>query len=286
MLYYAQKANASDTVTREIDSIITQGRTAFQSYMFLRSAVNGVCIVLDGDIQSCAADEALYHEALVHPALLMHPDPKSVLIMGGGEGATSREVLRHKGVDRVVMVDIDREFVELCKRHIPEWSAGAYDDPRHEVRYEDINAYLAEGEARFDVVIGDLVDFADDESPAAAFYSPDFYARLKSRLNDGGYIATQAGPLSPATMAHHNRVRKGLRDAFGGVQSYGAAVPSFYGLWGFVLAGGGSAGQSAQDVRDLIIERASERGMTLPATGVDALANQFALPALLRENIS
>jgi len=285
VLRYWQKANSSDAIIRDVEQVIAQGTTRFQSYMFLRSAVNGVCVALDGDIQSCAADEALYHEALVHPALLLHPRPKSVLIMGGGEGATSREVLRHSGVERVVMVDIDREFVELCGAHIPEWSAGAYDDPRHELRFEDINAFLAQSDARFDVVIGDLVDFADDLSPAAMFYSPEFYARLKSRLNDGGLIATQAGPLSPAALDHHNGVRAGLRDAFGAVRSYGVIVPSFYGLWGFAVAGAGLADRSTADLREGILRSGAERGIKPPATGLEALANSFCFPALLAARI-
>jgi spermidine synthase len=285
VLHYSQKANSADAIIRDIDEVIAQGTTGFQSYMFLRSAVHGVCIALDGDIQSCEADEALYHEALVHPALLLHPEPKSVLIMRGGEGATSREALRHAGVERVVMVDIDREFVELCKTHIPAWSAGAYADPRHELRYEDINAFLAQGDARFDVVIGDLVDFANDESPAAIFYSPEFYARLKSRLNAGGLIATQAGPLSPATMDHHNAVRQGLRNAFGAVQSYGAIVPSFYGLWSFAVAGAGLADQSAAEISELILRRGAERGVAPPATGLDALANTFRIPTLIAAKV-
>jgi spermidine synthase len=285
VLYYSQKANASDTVTREIERIIAQGQTDYQSYMFLHSPVNGVCIALDGDIQSCAADEALYHEALVHPALLLHPDPKRVLIMGGGEGATSREVLRHTGVEQVVMVDIDREFVELCNRHIPEWSGGAYADPRHETRFEDIHGYLAEDGPRFDVVIGDLVDFPDDDSPAAAFYSPEFYARLKSRLSADGLLATQAGPLTPATMNHHNRVRAGLRESFGAVQSYAAIVPSFYSLWGFVVAGPSLAGQTPAVIQEQLANRGKERTVELPATGLDALAGQFQLPELLGSKI-
>jgi len=285
VLYYSQKANASDSVTREIETVMAQGQTDYQSYMFLHSPVNGVCIALDGDIQSCAADEALYHEALVHPALLLHPDPKRVLIMGGGEGATSREVLRHSSVEQVVMVDIDREFVELCNRHIPEWSGGAYTDPRHETRYEDIHAFLAEDGPRFDVVIGDLVDFPDDDSPAAAFYSPEFYAQLKSRLSADGLLATQAGPLTPATMTHHNRVRAGLRESFGAVQSYAAIVPSFYSLWGFVVAGRSLDGQAPGAIREQLARRGKERGVQLPATGLDALAGQFQLPELIARKI-
>lgn len=287
MLTYAQKANASDSVVRTFDQLLAQGKTAYQSYLFFTSPVNGTCIALDGDIQSCEADEALYHEALVHPALLMHKDPKRVLIMGGGEGATSREVLRHGGVEKVVMVDIDEEFVDLCRTHIPGWSAGAFDDPRHETRYEDIRRFIAETDDKFDVVIGDLVDFddANDTSIAAGFYSDAFYTTLKGCLNEGAILATQAGPMAPANAAHTNRIRAGLRSAFGGVLSYAQIVPSFYGLWGFVIAGRDFAEISPETVRERLLARCAERDFTPPATGRAALAGAFDLPALMAGRI-
>lgn len=287
MLTYAQKANASDSVVRTFDKLIAQGQTDYQSYLVFSSPVHGTCIALDGDIQSCEADEALYHEALVHPAMLMHPDPKRVLIMGGGEGATSREVLRHNGVEKVVMVDIDKEFVDLCRTHIPGWSAGAFDDPCHETRYEDIRRFIAETDDRFDVVIGDLVDFddADDASIAAGFYSDAFYTQLKGCLNDGAILATQAGPMAPANAAHTNRIRGGLRAAFGGVLSYAQIVPSFYGLWGFVIAGRDLAAIPPEEVRERLLERCAERGFMPPATGRAALAGAFDLPAMMADRI-
>ena len=93
----------------------------------------GKMLVLDGDTQSSQADEKIYHESLVHPALAACPTRREVLILGGGEGATLREVLRHPGVARCTMVDIDGEVVELCKKYLPEWSAGAFEDPRANV---------------------------------------------------------------------------------------------------------------------------------------------------------
>ena len=161
MIHYKQKANISDSVEREIGEIIVKGKTPFQEYLFFQSKMHGVCISLDGDIQSCESDEGIYHESLVHPAMLAHPNPQTVLIMGGGEGATAREVLRHKSVKKVVMVDIDEEFVELCKEHIPSWGADAFADERLELLYMDINVYLKECKEKFDIVIGDLIDVDD-----------------------------------------------------------------------------------------------------------------------------
>ncbi|MEO1282545.1 MAG: spermidine synthase [Pseudomonadota bacterium] len=287
VLTYAQKANASDSVVRTFDTLLAQGKTDYQSYLFFTSPVHGTCIALDGDVQSCASDEALYHEALVHPAILLHPEPKIVLIMGGGEGATSREVLRHVGVEKVVMVDIDREFVSLCVEHIPEWNAGAFDNPRHEIRYEDIRKFIAETDLRFDVVIGDLVDFddADEGSIAAGFYSDAFYTRLKSCLNDDAILATQAGPMSPANLPHHNGIRDGLRTAFGGVQSYATIVPSFYGLWSYVIAGPQLSELAPEAVREQIITVSQQRNFSPPATGIRPLAATFELPEIMTQGL-
>ena len=90
-----------------LDEVLYDGRTDYQSVKIVRTSSFGLCLVLDGKIQSSEADEFIYHETLVHPAMLTHPDPKNVFIAGGGEGATLRDVLRHKSVQKAVMVDID-----------------------------------------------------------------------------------------------------------------------------------------------------------------------------------
>jgi spermidine synthase len=282
MLELKQELNAADQVRHEIEEVLAVGRTPWQHYLFFRSKVHGVCIALDGDLQSCEADEGLYHEALVHPAMLAHPAPRRVLIMGGGEGATLREVLRHPTVSEVVMVDLDEAFVDLCKRLIPGWAEGAWDDPRLELRHEDIVRYLEHTPGGFDVVVGDLIDASEASSPAAELYGPAFYRKLVAALAPGAVLATQAGPLSPAAIAGHRRVRSALGPVFGRVVSYGVYVPSFTGLWGFVLAGppdlipGGYA-----EHRALFELRAHERGLDLEHTGPGALAAAFALPRRL-----
>lgn len=283
MLELRQELNASDQVRHSIEEVLAVGRTAWQHYLFFRSAVHGTCIALDGDLQSCEADEGLYHEALVHPAMLAHPNPRRVLIMGGGEGATLREVLRHPSVTEVVMVDLDEEFVGLCKRLIPDWAEGAWNDPRLELRHEDIATYLEHTPGGFDVAVGDLIDASDAASAAAELYSPGFYRKLAAALAPGAVLATQAGPLTPAPIAGHRRVRTALGSVFGRAVSYGMSVPSFYSLWGFVLAGapdlipGGYA-----EHRALFELRTHERGLELAHTGPEALAAAFALPRSLR----
>jgi spermidine synthase len=286
MIRYEQPANEADAVARTVEAVVDQGRTAYQEYLFFRSPLHGMCLCLDGDIQSCASDEALYHEALVHPALLFHDAPARVLVMGGGEGATAREVLRHGEVERLVMVDLDREFIDLCRRHIPEWSSGVWDDPRLELRCEDINAYLEEGDEAFDVVIGDLVDVQDPDAPAAALYSDAFYRRLATRMAPGALLATQAGALVPGAIEQHNRTRRTLAEALGHARTYGLAVPSFYGLWGFILASSDGVAPDAAGCLARLADTCAARGLDLPATGPEALAAAFALPRHIGESLA
>ena len=281
MLKYLQYANQADAVVRDIEEVLAQGKTRFQSYLFFKSSVSGVCIALDGDIQSTEIDESIYHEALVHPALLLHPEPRKVLIMGGGEGATSREVLRHSDVEKVVMVDIDEEFVDLCKQYIQDWSNSCFNDPRHHLKHEDILEYVRQTCDKFDVVIGDLIDVSDEDSIAVEFYSRAFYKQLSNCLNDGAILATQGGPLSTRAMPQHNKVRRSIREAFGSAHTYGQVVPSFYGMWGFVLGGSGLEAMTGKDIEAKILERGRKRNLNIPAIGLDALARSFVQPAAI-----
>lgn len=285
MIFYRQAANAGDSVERAITRVVARGRTDYQEYLFFESAVHGLCIALDGDIQSCESDEAAYHEALVHPAMLLHPNPRRVLIMGGGEGATAREVLRHACVEQVVMVDIDEAFVALCREHAPGWSAGAFDDPRLEVRYEDIRDYLAATDVAYDVVIGDLVDFTDLASPVAALYSHDFYHAVLERAADDALLATQGGALATGHLDGHVRIRRGLAAAFAHVVTCGLVVPSFYSLWGYVVAARQPVDTASHALAETFTTRAAERGLGEMAVGPRALAAAFELPDWLRREL-
>ena len=108
-----------------VKEVLFRGRTAYQDVQIIDGATFGRSLLLDGKTQSTEADEFVYHEALVQPAMVAHPDPREVFIAGGGEGATAREVLSHRSVTRAVMVDIDREVVELCQRYLPNHHRGA-----------------------------------------------------------------------------------------------------------------------------------------------------------------
>ena len=175
-----------------IEEVLYTGQTKFQYAQIFRSGRFGICLVLDGKIQSSEADEFIYHEALVQPAMIAHPAPESVFIAGGGEGATLREVLSHRTVKRAVMVDVDEEVIALSKKYLPGESRGAFEDRRTELHHVDARDYLEKCGEKFDVIIIDLPD-PIEEGPAYLLYTREFYQIVLDKLTSNGLIAVQAG---------------------------------------------------------------------------------------------
>ena len=118
------------SILYSVERLVAHRKTAHQEAIIADTSAYGRMLFLDGLVQSAEADEAFYHEALVHPALVLHGRPRRVLVGGTGEGAALREILRHRSVERVVSVDLDAEVVALCREHLPQWHRGSLDDPR------------------------------------------------------------------------------------------------------------------------------------------------------------
>lgn len=264
--------------------IIAQ-QTQFQELQYVETATYGGILVLDGAVQSAETDEYLYHEALVHPAMMSHPHPQRVLILGGGEGATLREVLKHPSVTEAVMVDLDGELVEFCRQHLYPWHQGAFDDPRVTLLHEDGRAYLATHADRFDVIIFDITDGIPD-GPAMGLYTKEFYALCRDRLTSDGILAVQACQLTLAHWQEHSILRHTLGTAFSRVKSYMTFVPSFLVTWGFLFASNGidptqiSSATIAQRIRDRNL------GDNLRMYDEVAHTSLFCLPKELRHNLA
>lgn len=258
--------------------------TPFQQVEILETASYGKCLVLDGRMQSSVADDFIYHEALVHPALVLHPGPERVLVVGGGEGATLREVLRHPSVRRAVMVDIDRVVVEACRTYLPEMHQGAFDDPRVAVRHEDARAYLETTAERFDVVLVDLTEPLE-AGPACRLFTREFYQVVRDRLTPAGVVALQAGMTKVGELDFFLSLARTLRTVFPVVAPYQAFVPCFGTPWGFLL------GALAGDPRTLGPAEVDARLAARVGGGLrfyDGLAHQhlFSLPRFLREALA
>jgi spermidine synthase len=218
-----------------IDTLVYSKQTAFQRMEIIDTLSYGRCLMLDGKMQSSESDEFIYHEALVHPALLTHPNPESVFVVGGGEGATLREILRYPSVKKAVMVDIDQEVVLSCKEHLPAWHSGAFDDPRTTLGYQDARHWLEETNDTYDIIIIDISEPVE-EGPAYLLYTKEFYTLVTERLSPDGIISLQAGTTSAKNLLNFTSVYQTLRQAFPVVTGYHASIPSFGLPWGFMLA--------------------------------------------------
>ncbi len=235
---------------------VFSGKTRFQEVEVLDTIDFGRCLILDGKTQSSEADEFVYHEALVHPAMVAHPNPESVFIAGGGEGATLREVLAHNSVKSAVMVDLDGEVVEICRRFLPNHHRGAFDDPRVQLHIADARKYLEDTEDTYDVIIVDLPD-PQEAGPASFLYTQSFYSLLRRRLNPEGVVAVQSEQCMTGNLKAFTAISHTLGSVFPRVFPYHAMIPSFSLDWGFNVAslGPSPTGLAAQEVDRRLEER-------------------------------
>ncbi len=262
-----------------IEEVLYRGQTNFQSIEIIRTSNFGRCLVLDGKIQSSELDEFIYHEALVQPAMVVHPRPESVFIAGGGEGATLREILNHDTVKKAVMIDIDEEVITACKKYFPEYSRGAFEDERTELHHTDARKYLAECGESFDIIIIDLTEPVE-EGPAYLLYTREFYEIARDRLTPNGIISVQAGSAALNELLCFSSVCNTLRSVFSSVHPYYIDVPSFGGPWGFCFA---SSGLSPTILPIEIDNRIAARGLDLRCYNGQTHQAMFSIPKHIAE---
>jgi len=215
---------------------IYSGMSKFQMVEIAESYQYGRCLLLDGKMQSSEKDEFIYHEALVHPALITHPEPKRVAIIGGGEGATLREVLKHSTVKECVMIDIDEDVIKLSEKYLPEWSAGAFQDPRARVLVADGRKFLSEAKAgSYDVIIIDISEPVPG-GPAYLLFTKEFYEIVTDKLSPDGVVSGQVGSTQCTDLTMHSMIIRTMKASFPVVRPFSIEVPSFDIPWGIAVA--------------------------------------------------
>ncbi len=208
--------------------------TAYQHLELAETHDHGLVLALDGKIMLSERDEPFYHEMLAHPALLAHESPRSVLVIGGGDGGTLREVLQHPSVKEAHLVEIDGRVVEVARCYLERVHRGAFADPRVSLHLEPGEDFIREKRALFDVI---LVDSTDPVGPGKALFSASFLADCRKALRDGGVLALQAGTpfYWPEELEGVLRI---LGNLFPHVRVYLGFVPVYpAGMWAYVLAG-------------------------------------------------
>lgn len=208
-------------------------RTPFQTMQIVETDAYGRALVLDGVLQTTEGDEFIYHEMMTHVPLMVHPRPRRVLVIGGGDGGIAREALRHPSVEQVMLVEIDPQVIAACRRHLPTIGGGAFRDRRLRVIVEDGARYVRTTADRFDVAI---VDSPDPVGPATVLFVTAFYRNVARILRRPGILVRQTGStfLQPQEIGEAFRR---LRRVFRVVTPYVAAIPTYIGgFFGFLFA--------------------------------------------------
>lgn len=254
--------------------LVHRSRSAYQTIEVYENESFGRMLMLDGLAQTSQRDELFYHEMLVHVPLLIHPEPKRVLIVGGGDGGALRRVLEHPSVVQAVMVEIDERVTDVSREWLPGISAGSFDDPRSDVRYGDGAAFVRETEDTFDVVI---VDSSDPIGPGVVLFTTEFYGAVKQRLTPGGLLCAQSGsPLFQRDELHRQHAE--AASTFADVRLYLGVVPIYPGtLWSYLVAGDRVVVDGAEAGN-----RARARSLSCRYWTPEVHAAAFALPRLVR----
>lgn len=179
-------------MTYKVVETLERKKTKYQDLAIVDTESLGRTLVLDGIIQTTINDEWVYHEMITHIPLFTHPNPKKVLVVGGGDGGAIREILRHKCVEKAVLCEIDEEVIKAAKKYLPEISC-ALDDPRCEIFVGDGIKYVKEHKNEFDVII---VDSTDPFNMAEGLFGGNFYKDIYEALTDEGmFIAQTESPF-------------------------------------------------------------------------------------------
>lgn len=233
---------------------------------------------LDGRLMTSEGDEFFYHECMTHPAMLTHPNPQSVLVIGGGDGGSSEEVFKHPSVRRIVMAELDQAVIDISKRYLGAIHRGAFDDPRLSVHIGDGFDYVRSTPERFDLIV---LDLTDPDTPAFHLYSEQFFRMCRSILNPGGMLTLHLGSpvFQPATVRKN---ADNLRRVFSQVHPMALYIPLYGSLWCLAIAG------DAADPRavgpELIAARMRERNLgDLQYYNPELHGALFALPNFVRE---
>lgn len=263
-----------------IDERLYEVRTDYQHLIIFKNRAFGRVLALDGVIQTTEADEFIYHEMMVHVPILAHGSVRRVLIIGGGDGAMLREVLRHHGIEHVTQVELDKSVIDLCRQYLPNHSNGAFDNPRAHIIIDDGLHFLQHTDMHFDVI---LTDSTDPEGPAEVLFSEQYYAACKGRLTPDGVLVTQNG----VAFLQLDEVRSSARHfetLFRDWHFFTAAIPTYAG--GIMVFGWASDNPELRQHRlKTIRQRFSQSGIATRYYTPDIHRSAFALPQYILEAI-
>ena len=214
-------------ITKSLEKI----KSEFQEIEVVESESFGKILLIDGIIMLTDADEFCYHEMITHIPLCVHPKAQKVLVIGGGDGGTVREILKHDSVNEVDVCEIDEKVIEISKKHFP-YLANSFNDPKVKVYCEDGNKFIKNHKDEYDIII---VDSSDPVGPAEVLFRREFYEAMYQALKNNGIVVTQA-----ESFFYHKKIIKSLfsfiKEIYPISEYYYTLVPTYpSGIIGFTF---------------------------------------------------
>jgi len=264
----------------KVEKTLFSGKSPFQTVDVVETKGHGKMLLNDGLIMVTERDEFIYHDMITHVPLFVHPNPKNVLVIGGGDGGTAREVIRHPSVEKCVMVEIDKMVVDACVEHIPQTSS-MLTDPRIELIIGDGVKYIEDAVnsgQKFDVI---LVDSTDPIGPAQPLFGHEFYENIYKALSEDGLVVSQGeSPFYQTTM--QKKLVQILHDTFPIVSLYNFNNMTYPGgLWSFTFGS-----KKFHPLSDFNEAKVAESGLEFAYYNKEIHRGAFALPNFQRKNIA
>jgi spermidine synthase len=229
--WFTEKQTENFGITMKVNRTLHTEQTDFQKLDMVETEEWGNMLILDGMVMTTKRDEFVYHEMVAHVPLFTHPNPKKVLVVGGGDGGVIREVLKHPSVEKAVLVEIDGKVIEYSKEFLPE-IAGELENPRVDVQVDDGFMHIAKSENEYDVI---MVDSTEPVGPAVNLFTKGFYDGIAKALKeDGIFVAQTDNPWFKADLIQ--TVFKDVSEIFPMTRLYTANIPTYpSGLWTFTI---------------------------------------------------
>ncbi|WP_457611786.1 spermidine synthase [Methanocaldococcus sp.] len=232
-IWFTEYHNKNVALSVRVKDILYRDKSKYQEIAILDTYDFGKVLVLDNTYQTTEFDEFIYHELISHIPLFTHPNPKKVLVIGGGDGGTVREVVKHDTVERIDFVELDEKVLEACKKYMPNLSCEMENEKVNIIITDGIK-YVAETDEKYDVII---IDCPDPVGPAKGLFEKEFYKNVFKCLNDDGLMVQQSeSPLYNLDLIKN--IAKYLKESgFKIIMPYVYPMPSYpSGMWSFMLA--------------------------------------------------
>lgn len=276
--WYTETLHSGFRTAIQARHVLFDTDTEHQRLVVIESVRFGKVVFLDGVVQLTTADEFIYHEMLSHVPILAHGSVRDVLIIGGGDGGMAEEVLKHRSIERLTLVEIDAGVIDIAREYLPEVNRGCFDDPRLDLVIADGKTFAATTDRRFDMIV---VDSTDPIGPGEVLFTRAFYRDCKKMLKPGGIIVTQNGV--PFFQADELKQTIGFfSEIFADVSCYIASVPTYMG--GDMAFGWGTDDPAHREVpAETLWQRFRTSGIETRYYTPDVHKAAFALPVFIDE---